>query len=545
MAGCETVAGVSRRRLLGAFYTPDHIADVLVQWALAEGDGPILDPSYGGCAFLEAALRLLRERGHRRPQSRIFGVDIDQGCIEAVRRTEGLTVANCPTKDFLETSPQDLDGSPFTAVVGNPPYVRHHWISGRQRTSARAVVADSTAALPATAGLWAYFVLHSLNFLASGGRLAMLVPEAILQADYAAPLRERLADQFARTSMIYLRDRVFDGTDEPVVVLACADFGSRGRVDERIVEFADDLPSELAVVSSEHRPPRSTAIRGRPVQPRAARLLRGVQGHEAVRCFSEIATVKVGLVTGANSHFIRSVPDLDALKVPQQARHRIVARTRWLTGLEFGSGDHQALVDAGARALLVRPAASEDALAKGWIAEGLAQGFDQRYKCSLRDQWFRIDLLPAPDAFATCARLGPPRIVLNRGHFQCSNTVHSVEWEAELPVEPEAVAVGFLTSAVALWAELHARRYGGGVLKMEPGVVKRTPVPIVSGAEDAFADSDRLLRKGSEQQARELADDRVLRKGLGMTLDEIRCLQQAQTELLMWRRPSRNGKRHA
>ena len=56
----------------------------------------------------------------------------------------------------------------------------------------------------------------------------MLVPEAILQTDYAAPLRETLAKRFSRSLLVYVRDRLFAGTDEAVVAVACSGLAKRG-----------------------------------------------------------------------------------------------------------------------------------------------------------------------------------------------------------------------------------------------------------------------------------------------------------------------------
>ena len=540
------VPGVSRRRLLGAYYTPDHLASVMVRWALADGAGTLLDPSYGGCAFLDAAVGLFRERNPIGPGRWVYGVDVDPLCVDTVRRSEGLIDANCVVADFLEASPADLPGSPFDAIVGNPPYVRHHWIRGDQRDSARAVAASSTVPIPATASLWAYFLLHSLNFLAPGGRLAMLVPEAILQADYAAPLREALAERFGRTSLIYIRDRLFDGTHEAVVVVACADFGGQGDVMAEAVERVDDLEAVLADANGRCHLTGPAGVRGQCAGDKALELLSGIESRRRVSQLSEVAKVTIGLVTGANNHFIRSKQDLDALDIPEQARHAIVARTRWLSGLELNASDHKALVEKGSRAFLVRPPDSADAInVDPWIDEGLAEGINDRYKCALRDDWFRVELPPTPDAFATCSRLGSPLLVLNRGSCHCSNAIHRVQWKADLVIAPEAVAVGFLTSAVGLWAELHGRRYGGGVLKIEPGTLNRVPVPLVQGAEEVFAELDRFLREGAEEQARILADERVLRRGLGMTPAQIRRLRRARTQLMTQRRPSRNGSGHA
>ena len=544
--GPHEVPGVSRRRILGAYYTPAHLAEAMVRWALAGGAGTVLDPSYGGCAFLDAAVNVRRQGNPDRPGGQIYGVDVDPLCVEYVSQSDGLIDANCMVTDFLAASPTDLPGSPFAAIVGNPPYVRHHWIKGGQRDSARAVAADSTVPLPGTASLWAYFLLHSLDFLAPGGRLAMLVPEAILQANYAAPLRETLAERFGRTSLIYIRERLFDGTDEPVVVVACADFGGQGDVTEEAIECVDDLEAVLADRNGRGRRTNSAGVRGRWAGTDALELLSGIESRRRVSRVAEFATVRVGLVTGANNHFIRTKHDLDALDVPQEARHPIVARTRWLRGLALDTDDHKELVENGARTLLVRPPDSADGPIVGpWIEEGLAEELDSRYKCALRDDWFRVELPPTPDAFATCTRLGSPLLVLNRGSCHCTNAIHRVQWRADLPVAAGAVAVGFLTSAVGLWAELHGRRYGGGVLKIEPGTLNRIPVPLVPGAEDCFPELDRFLRKGAEEKARALADEKVLRDGLGMTPDQVKRLRQARSRLMTQRRPSRNGNGNA
>ena len=109
---------------------------------------------------------------------------------------------------------------------------------------------------------------------------------------------------------------------------------------------------------------------------------------------------------------------------------------------------------------------------------------------------------------------------------------------------PEAVAVGFLTSAVSAWAELRGRRYGGGVLKVEPGTLKAIPVPLVEGSEDIFRDLDLLIRQGEEEKARKAADERVLRHGLGLGKHEIDILRRTRSKLMEWRRPSRGSNGH-
>ncbi len=539
-AGALQINGVSvpQRRLLGAYYTPDDVARLLAQWAVIGQGGRVLDPSFGGCAFMQAAASHLKRKGRRQPGRLVFGVDVDDSCMRYVRESPDLVEDNVVFRDFLAVRPSELPGTPFHAIVGNPPYVRHHWLKDERRVVARRIAEESGQRLPETASLWAYFVLHALAFLEPRGRLAMLVPEAILQADYAAPVRAALQHHFESVRLIHLRERLFDGTDEPVVVIAAEGFGSTpGDLGVLSVETADELS---AVLSGKAPATRGTTLpNGRRISSDALKVLTVIESSENTRAFGEIATPHIGLVTGANSHFIRSAGELAGIGVPTRARVAILSRTKWLTGLEFTSADHEAVAEDGARAFLVRPAAELESLpgVQQWINEGVQSGVPTRHKCAKREPWFRVDLLEKPDAFVTSTRLGPPLLVLNRTTFRCTNALYAATWNVECDVPPEVVAVGFMTTIVALWSEVHGRRYGGGVLKIDLTTLGKLPVPIVLEAASAFRPVNETLRRGDEGAARSLADDAVLRDGLGMSRADITLMRDALTELTRQRVP--------
>lgn len=249
----------------------------------------------------------------------------------------------------------------------------------------------------------------------------MLVPEAILQTDYGAPLRETLASSFRSSLLVYVRDRMFAGTDEAVVAVACSGFGESGDVLTSAVDSVEELQSVLQNPDANgcqlsYRFPTAFGDIG----PIVMSILNRLDESCAVRRLSDVADKRIGVVTGANRHFIRSATDLDALGLPQGVRYRVVPRTRWLKGLEFTEEDHDTFLEAGLAALLVRPeGADEDRRVEPWIEEGREMGVDGRHKCAIRKEWFRVDMPSPPDAFATCARAGSPLLVLNRG--ECLN----------------------------------------------------------------------------------------------------------------------------
>lgn len=539
---CRGAPSVDPQRLLGAYYTPDPLPRILTEWALAPGSGTVLDPSYGGCGFLNAATKVLIGKGVPDAGCLVFGVDVDQSCLEYVRASRNLIEKNCVVGDFLTLSPRDLRGAPFQAVVGNPPYVRHHWFNGTTRKAARTVIDKAGVGLSGRASAWAYFLVHALSFLSESGRLAMLVPEAILQADYAASVRKALTDHFERVCLVHIRDRLFEGTDEAVVVVAASGYGNPGNLQVEAVERAQDLEEILNAEKGEGISSQLITAKGRPVDPTVIQLLGELEQTTFVKKFSDVATVRIGLVTGANNHFIRRVEDTKQLGIPQKASLHVISRTKCLSGLDFTEEDLQELVDTNQRILMVlpTPADEDDSGVQRWIAEGVERGVHERFKCAIRTPWFRVPVPSAPDAFATCARSGAPLLVLNRAGCQCTNALHAIYWRGK-EFAPETVAAGFLTSAVSTWAELHGRRYGGGVLKMEPGTWKRVPVPVPPGTDGAFDELNKLIRRGRENQARKLADDLILGDRLGLPKKDIQRLQRARLELMSRRRPARNG----
>ena len=541
------ISRINPRRLLGAYYTPDALANILATWALAPGRGNVLDPSFGGCAFLNAATTILASRGVSKPGKRVFGVDVDPTCMEYVRKDRNLVEKNCIIRDFLSLSPKDIPGAPFHTIIGNPPYVRHHWFNGTTRKAGRAAMAAAGVTLSETASAWAYFLIHTLSFIAKNGRLAMLVPEAILQADYATVVRDLLTSHFNHVCLVHIRDRLFEGTDEAVVAVAASEYGGKkGTLRVEAVERSEDLAAVLNPPKGGNYTSHLTTSKGRRIDSQTVQLLGELEQHPATKKISDVATVRVGLVTGANKHFIRSAENLKQIGVPHESWVRLISRTRWLSGLDFTKEDLQELVEADQQAILVRPTpASKKAPGiKQWIDEGIKADIHKRYKCTIRDPWFRVDLQPVPDAFATCARMGAPLLVLNRAGCQCTNALHAMSLHCKSDASLPAIAVGFLTSAVSVWAELHGRRYGGGVLKMEPGTLNKTPVPMVQEAEVAFDELNKLIRDGRETKARKRADDLVLRDQLGLPKRDIQRLQQAHAQLMTQRRPTRTGTNH-
>ena|ERR1700733_10812577 len=83
------------RRQIGAYYTPSSVAEILCSWAITEASGLVLEPSFGGCEFLDSSIQRLEQIGCTQPEKQIFGCDIDSQAFEHLgKRTRFLQGSN-------------------------------------------------------------------------------------------------------------------------------------------------------------------------------------------------------------------------------------------------------------------------------------------------------------------------------------------------------------------------------------------------------------------------------------------------------------------
>ena len=228
-----------RRKSEGAFYTPIAVARELIELDWAAPPRRALDPACGCGAFLVALSQSFLDRGLD-PASivpRLHGVDIDPVAVAVCRGrlAEELGVDSELIQVYVgdslaEAPPQE---GPFDLVVGNPPFGNaiesRTARSDRERADFAERFPEAATGAYDRAGL---FVEAALRLLSDGGRLAMVLPRALLSAKYATRLRRyvvreftlshirayRAADHFASAAVYVVGVGIRRGTAQQLVV---------------------------------------------------------------------------------------------------------------------------------------------------------------------------------------------------------------------------------------------------------------------------------------------------------------------------------------
>ena len=203
---------MSRRKALGAWYTPDALVDHVVTVAF---DGlprrarwRVLDPACGDGRFLAAARRHLLDGGVADDAIELVGVDLDPSAVAAARRSlpAGRVVhADALTLDWGALRRGAGDGAPgFDVVIGNPPFVNQLAAAtsrgGRSRFGG-GPYADVAAE---------FLALATQLARPDGGRVAFVLPQSVLAARDAAAIRTAVLSEAAVRHCWWAAEPMFD-----------------------------------------------------------------------------------------------------------------------------------------------------------------------------------------------------------------------------------------------------------------------------------------------------------------------------------------------
>jgi adenine-specific DNA-methyltransferase len=542
------IAGVTRRhespepdrpaKLLGRYYTPLPVAQTLVDWAVTGSSARILDPCFGGCSFFEASLRTLQRLGASAAGTQLFGVDVDPRArtyLSSAIRAGGASTQFL-TSDFLRVSPADFKGD-FDCVVGNPPYVRHHALASKP--GGEFSVAGKTVNLSKSSNYWAYFVLHALEFVRDSGRLAFVLPGSFLFADYSDTVRSALARRFGSVYMITVGEHLFpDAEEASVLVLATGRTNGRACVRAGYVRAAEDLEAVFANLDSHTVPVSATGDEHLQVLVDSEGLAayKRIREHREVAVLGDIATIRIGVVTGCNEFFLLNQAQAAALKLRADQCIAAVARHANFASFRLTRQDVIQLANADEPIWLLSldDGNEEDLSARlvAYLSSGERIGIDKGRKCRERDAWQCIGTFPIPDAFLPCMSFNNVHLVRNAAGVTSTNTVHHVFWNRN--IERKSV-LSLVTSSIStlfsLSAELNGRRYGGGLLKLEPSDASALLCVNVELPSAIMKRAEQLTRQGNWSEARELVDHHVLVVGLGASEKEVAAMRNALTRL--------------
>jgi methylase of polypeptide subunit release factors len=250
----------------GSVYTPQFISSFFSKYIQQNmtprrfRDASALDPACGSGIFLRNLLELKCDpfdyvstsRSIEEAFANVSGYDIDNNAVEASRLSLALlflvvtgrlprAVGVSRADSLARQTRRGIVNRRFDIVVSNPPYIRHDALDDQQRDELRTYLgADARGKLDAYLG----FLKLGVDALGPHGIGCFVLPEVVLHAENAAPLRRYIAKSCAIRCLVDLSALpVFEGIGTYNVLLivekrVAGDSSDRRAVVAKITDFA-------------------------------------------------------------------------------------------------------------------------------------------------------------------------------------------------------------------------------------------------------------------------------------------------------------------
>ena len=532
------IANETAQKLRGGFYTDPDITAFLTKWVLEKRPASLLEPSCGDGTFLEA---IANEQCNS--LRRLFACELNQEEAAKARArvcsTNKLSV-DIHEGDFLKWFLfHSHEAEQFDGVVGNPPFIRYQYLAKEQQFLAEKIFARFGLPFTKHTNAWVTFVIASFSLLSPGGRLAMVIPSEIFHIPHAQSLRRFLALHCSRILVFDPEELWFDNALQGVVLLLAekktvATEPSIG-VAVRPVENRGVLQENAGKYFKSADYINGDSIHGKWMPLFLSRkersLLKALREDPRFATFLELADVDVGIVTGANKFFLVTDEVVESFGLGKWA-HPMFGRSDHVAGVIYDKANHNANRRDGlpTNFLWFDDASlnSFPSSVQRYLRFGEEQGLPKRYKCSVREPWFRVpSVYVSPVAMLKRAH-HCPRLVLNKAQVLTTDTAYRVH-----PRQVTAVSLvySFLNSLTCLSAELEGRHYGGGVLELVPSEIERLILPVCSVSEADLRKLDERFRVRSDDSQILREQDKVLLKNCGLSVNDRIALHDAWDRL--------------
>ena len=477
--GLKTAA---ERNKWGQFATPTALALSLARYArslMGNQSVRFLDPAIGTGSFYSA----LREVLPSRNIAEAYGIELDTLFANTAMKLWAEQGLRMTQGDFTR---QPLPDRRYNLVIANPPYVRHHHLSGEEKGRLKARLSQSLRLeMSGLAGLYCYFMLLSHDWMEEQGLAIWLIPSEFMDVNYGSTVRRYLTEH---VTLLHLHR--FCPTD---------------------AQFTDALVSSAVVVFRKSPPPPGHSARfsfgGSVEAPNSEALVALETLRESQKWtqfpanpsifksndlkLGDIFSIKRGLATGANGFFILTEAEAEKWQIPRKFLKPILPGPRNLTN-DIVQSSPNGLPDVSPLLFLLDCDAPEEKIRQNWprfyeyIRQGRDKEIDIAYIARHRTPWYSQENRP-PAPFL-CTYMGrsrngkhPFRFIWNRSQATAHNVYLMLYPKGPLrdllDAHPEYAAQIFETlqniGPERFISE--GRVYGGGLHKVEPKELAKIP----------------------------------------------------------------------
>lgn len=429
----------------------------------------------------------------------------------------------------------------FDAAVGNPPFVRYQFVSSHDKEKIGKLGERIGISFAGVSNLWLPVLGAAIARLKPKGAFSFVVPSELLTGSSASHLRRWLLANTSQLSIDLFAPGSFPAVLQEVVVLS----GRRAEGDGQRAELTLTDHNSVGRHSWTHSVDSTQVNWTRYLlSPSQLAALQLALENMRVTRLDSIARFQVSIVTGANNFFC--VPDYDRAEFELEPWSKpLLPRLRHAPGLLYSCEDHGATLDSNARSWLLdfsaeAPEPLSFARPTAYLERGEKQDLPARYKCKIRDPWYRVPNIETGELLLSKRSHRIARIIVNEAGVYTTDTIYRGRILPDATISAQALSACFHSSLTLLSAELEGRSFGGGVLELVPSEIGRLAVTSLAEAEKWLPQLDSICRESGEEALVEATDALLINAG-GLE-EELAGLLAAARQTLVERRLARSSR---
>ncbi|MBD5316576.1 MAG: hypothetical protein HDS11_02750 [Bacteroides sp.] len=244
--------------------------------------------------------------------------------------------------------------------------------------------------------------------------------------------------------------------------------------------------------------------------------------------FNDLAKVEVGITTGANNFF--SLTDEEVKKLKAKAFVKpLLGRSTLINGVFYDQATFTSSQNTNKKVwLLDLNNCNQDSLPielNQYIYLAELKHIHHAYKLRIRNKWYQIPGIWAPQGFLS-RRIGNiPKLVINKVNAVSTDTFHRIKIKENVNIN--LLLIAFYSSPSLVSLELAGRVFGGGVLEILPGDSKQFKLPNINYYDDTLLDHEicelnQLMMTTNDVIKVSEYCDNILQRKLGYKFDSIK-----------------------
>lgn len=518
------------QKLRGGYYTPQHLADFITKWVLTSSSKHILEPSCGDGVFFQAL-----SNNACKKDIHIKGFElIDTESEKSKERCSNLEFSNAEihTRDFLDWAYHEIktNNKLFDGIIGNPPFIRYQFLEKEFQKNTENIFNLLDLKFTKHTNAWVPFVLSSLSLLKNGGRLGMVIPSEIINVMHAQSLRTYLGALCSKIVIIDPQEIWFADTLQGAVILLAEkkvnieDY-SHGVAINNVMGL-DFIKSNPEHIFNEAQAVAGEIIKGKwtkaVLDPDELKLLNKVLNHPSIYKFDQLAKVEVGIVTGANDFFLVKNSIVKKYNLEAYAKP-MFGRSQHCQGVIYNADQHNLNAQRELPTNFIYIKDTFDNLpkkTKEYIQLGESEGLHTRYKCRIRQPWYKVPSVFSRKICMLKRAHDTPRLIFNELEAYTTDTAYRIESKS---LADEKLTYCFINPLTAIFSEIEGRSYGGGVLELVPSEIRKLFIPIPEKIDFDIKELDYMVRTLSMTDVLKIQGEKIFGI-LGFNHQEIMML---------------------